>query len=252
MSTNINYDNYGDKAMNYDIVATILAINPNAAFVLEGNNYADIQWMDESIPMPTEEECVQKAVELEYQQEVNEYQRQRAAEYPSYAAQFDQIYHEGVDAWKASIQEVKDKYPKATMDAGELQVRQDRAIFDLQTERYIKATERLSQYIVLEGREEVTEEVVIGQELVLDEEGLPTFDDEGNQIMSDVTEIVITQTAIEPLEEFVEVTTTDPETMESVTESVRNPLVVKDEEERAAAQAVVDATPQAVIDAINT
>ena len=117
---------------------------------------------------------------------------------------------------------------------------------------YRIATERLSQYILLEGREEVTEEVVIGQEPVLDEEGLPTFDDEDNQIMSDVTETVITQTAIEPLEEFVEVTTTDPETMESTTETVRNPLVVNDEEERAAAQSVVDATPQAVIDSINT
>jgi hypothetical protein len=67
---------------------------------------------------------------------------------------------------------------------------------------------------------------------------------------NEITEEVITQTAIEPLEEFIEVITTDPETMESTTESVRNPLVVKDEEERAAAQEVVDATPQAVIDAL--
>ena len=36
----------------------------------------------------------------------------RAAEYPSYSDQFDQIYHEGVDAWKASIQQIKDRYPK--------------------------------------------------------------------------------------------------------------------------------------------
>jgi len=193
----------------------------------------------------TWEDIVQKQAELEYQEEVNEYQRQRAAEYPSYADQFDQIYHEGVDAWKASIQEVKDKYPKATMDTDELQARQDRAIFDLQTERYIKATERLSQYIVLEGREEVRETVVVRTEEVFNEE---TGEVETNEI----AEEVITQTAIEPLEEFVEVTTTDPETMESTTESVRNPLVVKDEEERAAAQAVVDATPQAVIDAINS
>ena len=40
--------------------------------------------------------------------------------------------------------------------------------------------------------------------------------------------------------------------MESTTESVRNPLVVKDEEERAAAQAVVDATPESVIEAVNS
>ena len=187
-----------------------------------------------------------------------DYATLRQQEYPSYADQFDQIYHEGVDAWKATIQAIKDKYPKTITGGttiGEVpawvQEAADNWIFNKQLREYVAAVERLEHYIVLEGREEVTEEVVIGQEPVLDEEGLPTFDDEGNQIMSDVTETVITQTAIEPLEEFVEVTTTDPETMESVTESVRNPLVVKDEEERAAAQAVVDATPQAVIDAVN-
>ena len=120
--------------MNYDIVATILAINPNAAFVLEGNNYADIQWMDENIPKPTEEECVQKAAELAYQEEINEYQRQRAREYPSYADQFDQIFHDGIDAWKASIQVVKDKYPKQTMDSDELERRKQQALTDLETE----------------------------------------------------------------------------------------------------------------------
>jgi hypothetical protein len=40
--------------------------------------------------------------------------------------------------------------------------------------------------------------------------------------------------------------------MESVTETVRNPLIVRDEEERTAAQEVIDATPQAVIDSLNT
>jgi len=62
---------------------------------------------------------------------------------------------------------------------------------------------------------------------------------------------VITQTAIEPLEATVEVTEYDEETMESTTTTVPNPLIVKDEEERAAAQAVIDATPQEVIDAVN-
>ena len=42
----------------------------------------------------------------------NAYKAQRAAEYPSYADQFDTIFHEGLDAWKAQIQAVKNKYPK--------------------------------------------------------------------------------------------------------------------------------------------
>jgi hypothetical protein len=36
----------------------------------------------------------------------------RQAEYPSFADQFDKIFHEGIDAWKAEIQAVKAKYPK--------------------------------------------------------------------------------------------------------------------------------------------
>ena len=192
---------------------------------------------------------------------VPDYATLRQQEYPSREEQLDMMYWDkvtGTTVWEETIQSIKDKYPKTITGGttiGEVpawvQDAADNWTFNKQLREYVTAVERLSQYILSEGREEVTEEVVIGQEPVLDEEGLPTFDDEDNQIMSDVTETVITQTAIEPLEEFVEVTTTDPETMESTTETVRNPLVVKDEEERAAAQAVVDATPQAVIDAIN-
>ena len=40
------------------------------------------------------------------------YKYARAKAYPSYADQFDTIFHEGIDAWKAQIQEVKDRFPK--------------------------------------------------------------------------------------------------------------------------------------------
>jgi hypothetical protein len=40
------------------------------------------------------------------------YAEKRASEYPSFADQFDLLFHGGMDAWKASIQAVKDKYPK--------------------------------------------------------------------------------------------------------------------------------------------
>jgi hypothetical protein len=43
----------------------------------------------------------------------NAYKAKRVAEYPSIPDQFDLLYHGGMDAWKAAIQTVKDKYPKA-------------------------------------------------------------------------------------------------------------------------------------------
>ncbi len=41
-----------------------------------------------------------------------QYQRDRAKEYPSFADQFDMLYHGGYDAWKSFIQLIKDKHPK--------------------------------------------------------------------------------------------------------------------------------------------
>jgi len=42
----------------------------------------------------------------------NAYKEQRAQAYPSIADQLDTIYHEGIDAWKATIAAVKQEYPK--------------------------------------------------------------------------------------------------------------------------------------------
>lgn len=43
---------------------------------------------------------------------VTKYQRDRAKEYPSWQEQLDKIYHSGINAWKADIKAIKDKYPK--------------------------------------------------------------------------------------------------------------------------------------------
>jgi len=42
----------------------------------------------------------------------NDYKVKRMVAYPSFAEQFDTLYHGGYDAWKATIQQVKDEIPK--------------------------------------------------------------------------------------------------------------------------------------------
>ena len=178
----------------------------------------------------------------------------RQAAYPSREEQLDMMYWDrvnGTNVWEETIQAIKAKYPK-TITGGTtigpipswVQEAADNWTFNKQLREYVAAVERLSQYILLEGRPELTEEVVVETKEVWNEET-------GELETVNVTEEVITQTAIEPLEEFIEVTEFDPETMESVTTTIRNPLVVKDEEEREQAQSVIDVTPQEVIDAIN-
>lgn len=179
--------------------------------------------------------------------------RQQA--YPSLQDQQDMQYWDGVNGttvWQDTISAIKTKYPKTITGGttvGEVptwvQTAADNWMFNKQLREYIAAIERLSQYILSEGRPELREDIIIETKEVWNEE---TREME----TVNITQNVITQTAIEPLEATVEVTEFNPETMESTTSTVRNPLIVKDEEERASAQTVVNATPQPVIDSINS
>jgi hypothetical protein len=109
--------------------------------------------------------------------------------------------------------------------------------FNEQLVAYRKAIARLAQYIVADGREEVTEMQPTGEQVFNDD----TMESE------DVMHEVVVQTAIEPLEPTVEQTVySDDMDAEPTVETVANPLIVADEAEREAAQAVVDGTPDAV------
>jgi len=63
---------------------------------------------------PTEKECTDglAALQAAWDLENNSYKSQRKAEYPSIEDQLDDIYHNGVAAWKTTIKAIKDKYPK--------------------------------------------------------------------------------------------------------------------------------------------
>ena len=63
---------------------------------------------------PTEKECTDglAALQAAWDLENDSYKSKRRAEYPDYASQLDDIYHNGIDGWKATIKAIKDKYPK--------------------------------------------------------------------------------------------------------------------------------------------
>jgi hypothetical protein len=95
-----------------DFIKAIISLHPHAVWELNGDNYSNFVWKSQDIQKPTEEELTVEFNRLQAEYDSKEYQRKRAAEYPSFADQFDTIFHEGLDAWKAQIQAVKDKYPK--------------------------------------------------------------------------------------------------------------------------------------------
>ena len=143
---------------------------------------------------------------------VTTYTEARAAEYPPIVDQLDKIYHEGIDAWKADIKVIKDKYPKTQVGITSIAPLPDwvnTALFEKQKEKYVEAVARLAKYELSAGLRDTDRDTYI----------------------------------IEPLPIVV--------TNESGGDE-RNPLIVKDEKEREAAQEIVNNTPQAVIDSINT
>ena len=94
-----------------DITQSILAINPQAEFSVDNNDVNKITWFNDTTPIDSED-ILAKQQELQTAYENNEYQRKRAVEYPSIAEQLDDLYHNGIDGWKTTIKEIKDKYPK--------------------------------------------------------------------------------------------------------------------------------------------
>ena len=207
------------------IVSALLALKPGAEWTTRGDNYSGLEWLDKSQTKPTDQEIEEKIAEIKYQEEINVYQEKRKLEYPDWGDQLDQIYHSGIDIWKSDIKKIKDKYPKQTMDATELQKRKDAAVFEMQKNKYIKATARLAQYELANGVKGV-----VRTERVWDPKNLLYIDKD------------IIDYTIQPL----------PIAVEKDGETIRNPLVVQDETEREAAQTVINNTPQAVIDSINT
>jgi PleD family two-component response regulator len=145
-----------------------------------------------------------------------------------YQEVLDAIIEQGTDCFDGDIPE-------------DLQAAADEKQFNQQLADYRLATARLAQYIVADGREEVTEMQPTGEQVWNEETGE----------MENVMHEVITVTAIDPVEPTVTrmVYSEDDPMAEPVEETIENPLITTDVAERTAAQATVDATPQAVKDA---
>ena len=89
-----------------DLHKAIRAVHSDVVNI-NGNDKTNITAFDAS-----ENEITINWTNVEAWNDPNEYQYNRAAEYPSIVDQLDEIYHNGIDGWKTKIKAVKDKYPK--------------------------------------------------------------------------------------------------------------------------------------------
>jgi len=93
-----------------DIIKIILKINPNAIVNVRGGDLetCEIEWLNGTPPISKEQIL---AILPQVEQEIKTIEN-RVKEYGSWQSQLDEIYHEGLDAWKTRITNIKLKYPK--------------------------------------------------------------------------------------------------------------------------------------------
>jgi hypothetical protein len=95
--------------MKINIIQTILAIKSNAQVSCIGEDINNLTWHDNNPTNITNQQILAKQQELQALEDVYENRRN---EYGSVVSQLDEIYHNGIDAWKSRIASVKNKYPK--------------------------------------------------------------------------------------------------------------------------------------------
>ena len=145
------------------------------------------------------------------------YAELRQPEYPSIEDQLDKIYHSGITAWKKDIKDIKDKYPKAITGRTDIAPLPEWLYTAVENYRF---NQQLREYVDAVERLE-QRRLDVTQERVVEE-----FLENGVYYTREI-------------KSYIEALPAD------------DPKVIKDNEERAAAQAVIDNTSQNVIDAIN-
>ena len=90
------------------IAKAIRKINPTAEFSYNDENIDTIIWHNGTPPIPKDQIL---AILPQVEQEIKTIEN-RVKEYGSWQSQLDEIYHEGLDAWKTRIASIKAKYPK--------------------------------------------------------------------------------------------------------------------------------------------
>ena len=94
------------KIIKDPIGETIFRKKDNVIIPIDSGNRDYQQFVEDVVGIGTS--CVEGADYVG----VTSYTDARRAEYPPLEDQLDEIYHSGVNVWKADIKKIKDKYPK--------------------------------------------------------------------------------------------------------------------------------------------
>jgi hypothetical protein len=95
--------------MKINICTAILKIKSDAQVSVSGEDINTLEWHDNNPTNITNQQILTKQSELQALEDVYENRRK---EYGTIVSQLDEIYHTGLDSWKARLANIKAKYPK--------------------------------------------------------------------------------------------------------------------------------------------
>jgi hypothetical protein len=95
--------------MKINICTAILKIKSDAQVSVSGGDINTLEWHDGNPTNITNQQILDKQSELQVLEDVYDNRRK---EYGTIIDQLDEIYHSGLDSWKARISSIKAKYPK--------------------------------------------------------------------------------------------------------------------------------------------
>ena len=95
--------------MKINIISTIKKLNPTAQVSVSGDDINTIEWHDKNPTNITNQQILAKQSELQALEDVYVNRRN---EYGTVVSQLDEIYHNGLDSWKARIANIKLNNPK--------------------------------------------------------------------------------------------------------------------------------------------
>jgi hypothetical protein len=95
--------------MKINLAQAVIAIKSDAQVSVSGDDINTLEWHDNNPTNITNQQILTKQSELQALEDVYENRRN---EYGTIVSQLDEIYHSGLDSWKARLTNIKAKYPK--------------------------------------------------------------------------------------------------------------------------------------------
>jgi len=105
--------NFREKT--FTVTDALSSLCPESSWSASGDNYEDIEWMDESVEIPTKNKVEKEVLRLQKEWDSKKYQLQRKYEYPDFLEYLDGVVkndQDQIDAYISKCLAVKEKYPK--------------------------------------------------------------------------------------------------------------------------------------------